>query len=533
MARRGGTNVVWAAAMLRLAALLSITSCSSPPAPIGPMPPPRPAPVANAPVAEPPAPPPPPAVATGIVRIDGQSTTCERVIAVTPDGGATLLCSFAREDGCGLREIGPDGEERRRTELAPGTCESWVPRDGGGGVLVTRDANARKLVVTAIDASGKRGASTQLVSSHGSIYGTDAMATPDGGVAVALKYYGDIAHGGRRLGKSDHGVAGIVKFARSLERMSWARLFDTRRTDITSLLPSGRGVDVVMETRGPLVPGAPVNPTPDENGMFGGNTYGWRAEQVAYDVKGKEQGRQELAVGPARSISDAAMIAGRLVTRTWSEAANVVAFRGEPATELWRVDSNMRVSRFATFDSRTWVLATRWNQVGKDYVPVSKAQEIGGQGAAIELAGEGNVTWTSLATRGDRVVVVGVMDDPATKIPVSFTVLARLDAPSIDLGRLARVDKLQLAPGCTGLASAHEMLKQANARADALEACGVTDKDRIRFTTFLDGGLRMLEVEKAKPAITACVRDVLAPVFACPGHRGETFFNPLAMRPRR
>jgi hypothetical protein len=521
--------------MLRLDYLLSITliaGCSSPPAPIGPMPRPAPVPIATAPVAEPPpAAPPPPAVASGVVRTEGQSTSCERVVSITPDGGAELLCTFGREDGCGIREIGPDGEERKRSQLAPGECEQWVPRAEGGGVLVTR--RAKELVVTAIDVNGKRGASNRLVSKRGSIYGTAATATPDGGVAIALVYYGDIGHGGRQLGKSDYGVAGIVKFTRALERMAWARLFGTRRTDIATLLPTSAGVDAVIETRGPLVAGAPVNPEPDANGMFGGNTYGWRAEQVAFDGKGEARTRQELAVGPERSISGATVVAGRLATKTWSQEATVIAFRGEPSTELLRLDSQQRVSRFETFDNRTWVTTTRWIKDGDKHKPVSKAYEIGGQAGTIELAGQGNGTWLSLVTRGDRVVALGVTTDPATQVPVSFVALARLDAPSIDLARLAPVDKLQLAAGCRGLTKPDDLLKQASEQGDALAACGLTDQDRVRFTTFPDGGLRTLEVEKAKPAITACARKVLDPVFACPGHSGQTTFNPLAMRARR
>jgi hypothetical protein len=54
----------------------------------------------------------------------------------------------------------------------------------------------------------------------------------------------------------------------------------------------------VINTRGPLVAGAPENPAPGPDGAFGGNTYGWRSEQLGYAADGR--GYVEVAVhGPA------------------------------------------------------------------------------------------------------------------------------------------------------------------------------------------------------------------------------------------
>ncbi|MDQ3369982.1 MAG: hypothetical protein M3680_31575, partial [Myxococcota bacterium] len=483
------------------------------------------------------APPPPPAIARGVLRIEGQSTMCRDIITVHPDGGAAVLCSFGREDGCGIRQLGPDGEERGRSELAPGTCAQWVPHARGGGYLITHADGYRALVVTALDAAGKRGATTRLTSTSG-VYASDAHVAADGGLFAALQFHGDLAYRGKRLGKSSYGVPAIVRFPAGLDRLAWSRLFDKRRTQIAALLPAaqGDGIDAVLDTRGPLVPGAPMHPkeNPEDGSIYGGDTYGWRAERVAFDRRGKPGGRQELNVGPHRSVMAAAMVDGSLATlgsdpASWKRSI-LTLLRGAGGGEReQKVIAQAATGRFAVANGRTWLIDRDWTEVGGKGVTTWHAHEVGGARRKLalpELWGTQPVSWSTLAVHEDHVVALGTTADPTTGTPVSITALATLaaTAPALVLQPLALVDRLALAPGCRGVRSKLDDQVARVQQADGeLAACGVPAQARAELTTYPEGGIARFAIKDLGADAVACARRVVEPAFACPSSGSVSF----------
>ncbi|MBA3817852.1 MAG: hypothetical protein H0X17_03100 [Deltaproteobacteria bacterium] len=446
------------------------------------------------------------------------------------DGGAAVLCTFAREEGCGIRQLGPDGEERGRSELAPGRCAQWAPHSGGGGFLITHAENYVALIVTALDASGKRGASTRLTSTTG-VYASDARVAADGGLFAALEFSGDLAYRGKRLGKSIYGVPGIVRFPATLDRLTWSRMFDKRRTQIAALLPSTQadGVDAVLDTRGPLVPGGPINPkeNPEDGSIYGGDTYGWRAERVAFDRRGKPGQRQELHVGPKRSVMAAAIVDGALATigsdpASWKRSI-LTLLRGEGQREQI-VLAQLATGDFAVANGRTWLLHRDWNEVGGGKgVTTWSAHEVGGarrQLALPEMWGTQAVSWSALAVHEDRVVALGTATDPATGTPISITALARVSAtaPAVELQPLVQLDRLALAPACRGpRAKLGDQVARVHQVDGELAACGVPAKARADLTVYPEGGIARFAVKDLGVDAVACARRVVEPAFACPG----------------
>ncbi len=476
----------------------------------------------SAPAPEPPA----TLVAQGVLRIDGASTSCKDVIGVTSDGGAAVMCTFEREDGCAIRRFGPDGEELSRSDLAPGICAAWTAREGGGGFLVTRATDYRSITITALDANGKRTASNALTS-HEEVYPFDASLAADGGVFVSLQFRRDLMFGKRRLGTTKFSTSGIVKLPPALDRVAWSRLFDTRRTYIAALLPATHaGVDALISTRGPLVAGTPVNPpiNPNDGSIYGGDSYGWKAERVALDQRGKPVARVDMTVEPRRSVDYAAPVGDAVATLTSnpkdSDLTNLTLVRADGQRE--RTTLGAVSQGFHDDSGRIWVIECdcRYDNVAGKLTGTWKAREIGGAQMSIVLAGAfgSSVTWVSLAVTGDRIAAIGTTDDPATGTPLTFVALAKLSrtASSVDLAKLGVVDHLALAPACRGPRAGLTTLVSGRAFDPALEACGVAPKARIEMTTYRDGGLRTFDITGASREVVACARRVFEPVVACP-----------------
>ncbi|MDB4954201.1 MAG: hypothetical protein JWO36_1770 [Myxococcales bacterium] len=471
----------------------------------------------------------PPQVAQGVVRIDGSSTSCDAVVAVHADGGAAVLCTFEREGGCGIRQLGPDGEERSRSDLAPGTCSQWVTRPDGGGFLVTRATDNRSVTVMALDANGKHTAVSALTSKE-DVWPYDARLAADGGLFVAVRFHKDLMFGNKRLGTTKHSVSGIVKFLPSLDRLAWSRLFETRRTEIAALLPATRdGVDALVSTRGPLVPGAPVNPPvdPATGAMFGGDTYGWQTERVSLDSRGKPVARVDMMIERNRSVMDAVQVDDAIAMLTPNldhpNRTDLTLARADGQRERIALASVMG-SRFEGINDRASVIDCDCSYAQGKQTGTWTAREVGGSRMQIGLAGalgSQSPSWSSVAVLGDRVAAIGTTADPATGTPITFTALAQLPSgsPAIDLRRLSLVDHLALAPACRGARPQISAVVASDRRATfdtALEACGIAPLARIALTTYRDGGLRSFSIQGATTDMIACARRVFEPAFACP-----------------
>lgn len=451
---------------------------------------------------------------------------CGTVIAVHPDGGAALLCTFGREGGCGIRQLGPDGEERGRSELVPGSCRRWVPRPEGGGVLVTTADDDRTLTFTNLDAAGKRGASTSLTS-KGAVDPFDARIASDGALIAAIRFTGDLVHRGKRLGKTDYVVSGIVKLAPRLDRLQWSRLFTTRRTSILALLPAATpgGFEAVLQTRGPLVPGGPMNPPidPKTGNVFGGDTYGWRAERVAFDHRGRPGAREDLGSGEYPPLLDAALVEDRLVTLAedggWPRARLTIL--GSDGT---REQRTINISGWATFTEtagRTWFLKCdcAFDRAKGKRAGSWVAHEIGGANAKVMLGDGESIQWFSFAMNETRAVAVGAAEYRDSKIPIRLTALGRVspEAPSLDVAQLAELDRLGLPAECGGKGLTFSEQRAKLAGLDApLQACGIPPKTRVDLSLFYDGGIETIAIQGAKDEVLGCARRVLEPAFRCP-----------------
>lgn len=466
--------------------------------------------------------------ANGVMRIDASSTRCE-VVGVEADGGATLLCTFERGSTCALRHVGPDGGTRSQSESAPGTCLRWAPRADGGGFLATMADDARSVTLTNLDANGHRLARGALTSKD-SVYVSDMRIGDDRGLIVALSFRHDLAFRGKRLGTTKFSTSGFVNLRPTLDRIAWSRMLDTRRTYITALLPPTRdGVDAVINTRGPLVEGAPVNPpiNPEDGSVFGGDTYGWRAERVAFDRGGTAVARADVSPEPTNTIIDATQVDTTLAVITSDPKRNnrmnlTLSRDGERETVPLGVLPTWRLSDAAgtawaiecdcTYDPKQGKLVGPWI-----------AREIGGTRRTFPLRVAANAAheWSSIAVRDDHVVAVGTGQDPTTGMPVTFTALAQMPSPTaaLDLSTLTLVDKTELAPACRKQRENLMSLvapDQIAALDPQLEACGVAPMARVAIYTYSDGGLRTFTIDKATPKVVACARRVFEPLVACP-----------------
>lgn len=524
---------------------LALVGCShSPPATpalYGPPPTSAPAAAASAPEA-----------AVGVLRIDGASTQCRQLVSVEPDGGVTAMCMFTREEACAIRTLGPDGEERGRSELVPGECVAWAPHAGGGYLITSRRATRDELSIAALDRAGKRTASTTL--SAGTLYVWDARATAGGDLVAAFGVSGELQLRGKRLAKADRTVAGLVRLPPALDHAVWSQLFTTRTTEVRAVLPD-RGADfaAVIATRGPLVPDGPVLPE-DDTTIYGGQTYGWRTEHVTFDARNQVMGRRELSTGAQPPVMRAVATDAGLATLEGSGGKRRVRLYGERgASDLFSTDA----TTIYAVNGRAWAVdcpADLASRVG------CLAREIGGARTEITLlqhlrgASQGaprKFEWEQIAALGDRVVGVGFGESPEDGTLASLTTLARAAGGRVDPVLLSAVDRVTHAPGCTGpwdLGPADagnpadrdaDLARVVEAQRAAIAACGVPAASKGRLRLHPDGGIRALWAHtttggKYKPLSTkvgACVRAVLEPALRCPLSTWDRTDVELSLRP--
>lgn len=508
--------------------LVACSMSSSPPPSRGLYaPPPSNAPLAEAAPTAAPVAPIAPKVATGVLRVDGPMTDC-RSVSANVDGGTTQLCTFVREQTCGLRTLGADGEVRSTSDRAPGSCGQWVARPDGGGFLSTLSDDSKTATILNLDANGRRIARGALTSKEG-VWIDRLQIAKDGDVVAVLSYRTDLSFRGARLGTTKFSTSGVVKLRATLDRLAWSRLFVSRRTYIADVMPpSSDRVDVVMNTRGPLVAGTPINPpvNPEDGSIYGGDSYGWKAERVAFDRKGNETSRDSVAE-PGISVFDAAMIDDALAVITnekkGSSRVNLTVTRDgkHDTTPLGMVSG----WRFTDTGEGTWVIQCDCVYDDKKHELVGSwfARELAGRKRSIELRSPAGTRqmWTSLVVRDDVVVATGPSIDAVTQLPTMFTALVRLPAgAALDLAALAVRDKLELAPGCRRDRPRASFVTITRDAATALEpelaACGIAPNTRIDMTMFADGGIRTFNIEKASPKVVACARELFEPFAACP-----------------
>lgn len=490
-------------------------------------PPPSNAPVAEATPAPAPVAPITPTVATGVLRVDGPMIDC-RSVSANVDGGTTQLCTFVREQTCGLRTLGADGEVRSTSDRAPGSCGQWVARPDGGGFLSTLSDDSKTATILNLDANGRRIARGALTSKEG-VWISHLQIAKDGDVVAALSYNTDLSFRGARLGTTKFSTSGVLKVRPTLDRLAWSRVFMSRRTYIADVMPpASESVDVVINTRGPLVAGTPINPpiNPEDGSIYGGDSYGWKAERVAFGRKGNEASRESVAE-PGLSAFDAVMIddAFAVITneKKPSNRVNLVVTRDgkHDTTPLGMVSG----WRFTDTGEGAWVIQCDCVYDDKKHQLVGSwfARELDGRKRSIELRAPSGTrqTWTSLVVRGDVVVATGPSVDAVTQLPTTFTALARLPASgALDVAALEIIDKLELAPGChrdRPRASFVTITRDAATKLEPeLAACGIAPNTRIDMTMFPAGGIRTFKIEKASPKVVACARELFEPFAACP-----------------
>jgi|GEM_PF-3116343 len=513
--------------------LVACTMSSSPPPSRGLYaPPPSSAPIAEASRAPEPVAPIAPPVVTGVLRIDGPSTDC-RSVSANADGGATQLCTFVRESTCGLRTLGADGEVRSTSDRAPGTCGLWVARPDGGAFLSSISDDRRTATIISLDGNGRRIARGALTSKEG-VWIKALQIAKDGDVVAALSYNTDLSFRGTRLGTTKFSTSAVVKLRPTLDRLAWSRVFMSRRTYIAEVMPpANENVDVVMTTRGPLVPGTPVNPpiNPENGSVYGGDSYGWKAERVVFDRKGNEASRESVEE-PGSIAVDAAMLDDAIAVISEGKTVNLTVTRDgkHDTTPL----GNVAGWRFTDTGEGVWVIQCDcvYDKAKREVVGTWIARELDGRKRSFELRGpnRGGQLWTSLVVRGDVVVATGLSVDAVTKLPTTFTAFARLPAgAALDVSALTVADKLELAPGCRRDRPRASFLTVTRDAATALEpelaACGIAPNTRIEMTTFVDGGIRTFAIEKASPKIVACARKLFEPFAACPTDASNVSFG--------
>jgi hypothetical protein len=501
--------------------LLACSMSSSPPPSRGLYGPPHGLAPAQAASAPPPANvAPPAAVANGTLRIDGGSTSCPAIVRVEPDGGATLMCNLARESACVVRRLAPTGFVVVDSERIPGSCTAAAP-GMDGSVYIATHVSDRASNIARIDARGRRVASTRLTSGE-SLYLGDLQATEDGSVVASFSFRKDVAFRGKRLGKTAFSTSGIVKLSPKLDGVTWVHLLDTRKTWIAALLPPTRdGVDAVINTRGPLVEGAPVNPEPDPNtGMFGGNTYGWKAERVAFDRKGLPATRSDLAK-PTFTVSDAAQAGDAvalLIPEHKPKSVDVTLLR-EGAAPAHMPVGHVIGHRLSGTAGNPWLIECSECKFDRVFVGTWRARDTSGRSITLLAPDAMNVSWESVAVRDDHIVVLGSGIDPTTRAAVTLTALAQLPAESmtLDAGRLEPANQLKLAPGCR-MKSIPESLpfEKRNELDVPLASCGVRGNAYVTINTHPEGGIQAFSVEGATAKVTACARRVFEPLLVCP-----------------
>jgi hypothetical protein len=448
---------------------------------------------------------------------------CDQIVAVHADGGIGQRCYYEREDACAIRQLGPDGEERGRSDLAPGSCGTWLPRDGGGGFLVSMHRDYKSFTITSLDDHGKRLATTQLTSKD-SVFPAEMRLAADGGPIIAVTFREDLRFRDRKLGKTKFSTSGFVHFPPALDRLGWVKLYDTRKTWITALLPStGKGVDAIVNTRGPLVPGGPMNPerNPVDGSLYGGDSYGWKAERVSLDVRGKQIAATEVGLAKGATVNKATQIGDlfAMVTNKPNDYSRNILTTQRLGAERQQQELGI-ISSFQASGGRTWIIECDCKHVDNKYQGTWIAREIGGAGAQIVLGayGEELPQWTSVAVNDDHIAVVGSKRDKALDTTVMVTAVAKLQGTSLDLSRLALLDRIGGPAECQGKRTKLNQIVTPKLLAELepqLAACGVPEKKYANVSGYADGGLRTFTIDGATPEATACARKLFEPLFTC------------------
>ena len=438
-----------------------------------------------------------------------------------PDGGATLLCT-QRDDGCTVRELGPDGEVRATGDLVPGACMAYWPRSAGGGFVATNDAKHLHATITAVDAQGHAGASVAFSSTEW-VYLVDGIEAPDGDLFVAAQLRSDLTldRRKRRLAFGNYFVGAVLRLPPTLADVTWTRVFEATETSVTNFLPAtAGGVDALVSFRGTMRAAGP--------GLTGSGKPGWASARVALDATGKPVTQLDITVGPgygeiyALQTSDGGLA---IVTPDPEKPINTnetrLAADGTRGaqTPLKLIDSDIR-----RLGDRTWMIECDCDTSKQPFVGPSRALELGGAGR-IELAGtvgNGVTQWKSVVTQGDRAVAIGSSFDARTGTPIAFVAMGTVTGGKLDVSPMRIDDHLVLAPGCGPRAEAYIALRPL-VDANAFSACKLPEHTLTDAELWPEGGLRSFRVfapMRSRPSIdaatTACARKLVEPLLGCP-----------------
>jgi len=450
------------------------------------------------------------------LRIESTSISCQQVVSMQPDGGATLLCTD-RDDGCVLRTLGPDGEVRATGDRVPGQCRAYWPRAAGGGFVATNDDKHLHARITAVDAQGHAGASLTLSSVEWA-YVEDGVEADDGGLFVALQVRSDLTLRGRRLAFGNYFIGAVLRLPPTLVDVTWTRVFETSEAHVTNLLPATQtgGVDALVSFRGTLRAAG--------TSLSASGKRGWITARVAIDAAGKPFAQREVARDATlygMQIADGLAImtpgSGRPpfnnVTRVAGDGTH-----GAP-TPVKMLDE--RVSRLG---ERAWLIECDCDLSKQPAVGPSRAVELGGAGR-IELVGtvgNGMTEWKSVVTQGDHAVGLGTSVDARTGIAIAFVAMGRVAGGKLDMSQMRVTDHLVLAPGCGPRTKAAVHLASL-VDGNAFAACKLPSHTLAGIAFWPEGGVRSLRVSVPNSATwtlddatTACVRKVIEPVLACP-----------------
>jgi hypothetical protein len=393
----------------------------------------------------------------GVVHTEGSSTGCAQILDVHDDGGARLLCTV-RDQGCEVRELGPDGALRGRSARVPGACMRWVAGTNGEGIVFTRDDKHQRLALTMLDGNGRQGASLELTS-RSWLYATDARWGGDGALYVAVTFRDDLMFRAKRLADARYYLGAVLRIPATLDAITWTRVIAAKETAIAALLPGTRGpIDALVNFRGTL---RTVGPPQVGSGIHDRGT-----ARIALDERGRPARQEDWTVEPGVAVTDARVVDGRIAVLTPGTArpafgnVTLIGEDGAPVGERVRLHS-MITPQFMDVGDGTWLISCECEYVDGKLVGISYAQEIGGARRRVSLPtslGGRPLDWRAFAVRGDRVVAAATGADPITGAPVAVTVLSRLHPQdvAIDLARVAHVNALELAPmrGARGMQGA-------------------------------------------------------------------------------
>jgi hypothetical protein len=462
----------------------------------------------------------PPALAAAppaVLRIESTSISCEQVVSMQPDGGATLLCTD-HDDGCVLRALGPDGEVRTTGDRIPGQCRAYWPRAAGGGFVATNDDEHLHATITAVDAQGHAGASLTL-SSVWWAYVQDGVEADDGGLFVALQVRSDLTLRARRLAFGNYFIGVVLRLPPTLADVTWTRVFETSEAHVTNLLRATQagGVDALVSFHGTLRAAEPS--------LSASGKRGWITARVAIDAAGKPFAQREVARDA--TLYGMQTADGSLAIMTPGSGRppfnNVMLVAGD-GTHGALTPVKMRDERVSRLGERAWLIECDCDLSKQPVVGPSRAIELGGAGR-IELAGtvgNGMTEWKSVVTQGTRAVGLGTSVDARTGIAIAFVAMGDVAGGKLDVSQMRVADHLVLAPGC-GPRTKPDVRLASLVDGNAFAACKLPSQTLAQIALWPEGGVRSLRVSvpnsttwSLDDSTTACVRKVIEPALACP-----------------